>query len=73
MSIEKFTGAVLLNERINLIEDLESLGMYAYLSSKPYDWEIDCNDIMNKFHISKPKALYLLEHLTFLGIIIKEK
>jgi len=80
MSIEKFTGqfkneangvTILINSTIEAIKDVEALGLYVYLCSKPDAWKIHYREIMRHFNIGKEKAYRLLNTLMDVNVLTR--
>ena len=84
--IEKFKGkfediqggcTVSINKTIQSIQDLETLGVYIYLSSQPPEWEISAQQLANHFDIGINKSRRILTELVEIGLLeripIKEK
>jgi predicted DNA-binding transcriptional regulator len=78
MSIEKFSGqfkneakgvTILVNSTVEKLKDIEALGLYVYLSTKPDTWKIHYRDIMRHFNIGKDKAYRLLNTLMEEGLL----
>jgi hypothetical protein len=77
-TIEKFTGTfnkedtgctISVNSTIQSITDINVLGLYAYLLSKPNDWKIYPKEIQKHFKIGKNKTYALLNKLIALNLI----
>jgi hypothetical protein len=86
MTVQKFTGnfsreesgcTIFVNETIQNITDPAALGLYCYLLTKPYCWNITTKELMKHFKMSKDKAYRLLRVLIDLGLLqrneIREK
>jgi predicted transcriptional regulator len=80
MSIEKFSGqfnneangvTISINSTIQSITDIDALGLYIYLSSKPDTWKIHYKDIMRHFNIGEEKAYRLMNVLLSAGLLIR--
>lgn len=76
--IEKFTGklekedsgfTILLNDTLQKICDVDALGLYCYLASKPPQWNIDVKEIGRHFGVGRDKSYKMLNYLVECGAI----
>jgi len=80
-NIEKFEGSfsreesgctIMLNQTIQFIKDVDVLGLYVYLLTKPNDWKINTKELMRHFTKCKDKIHGLLNALIDLGLLKRE-
>ena len=82
MAIEKFSGkftneangcTTLINSTIQNITDLNVLGLYTYLCSKPDSWEPNYKEIMNHFKLTKTTTYKYLNKMIELGLMSRKE
>lgn len=78
VNIEKFKGkmekeesgcTIVVNKTIQNIRDVTSLGVYAYLSTKPPSWEINVKEICRHFSLGRDKVRRTLSNLVSIGAL----
>lgn len=81
-NIEKFSGefekeelgvSILVNETINVIKDVDVLGVYCFLASRPPTWNINPKHLMTHFNCGKNKIYRLLNELIDLNLLEKKR
>ncbi len=80
MAIEKFRGkftneangcTTLINSTVQTILDINVLGLYAYLCTKPDTWQPNPKEIMSHFGLTKTTTYKYLNKLLDLGLMTK--
>jgi hypothetical protein len=66
--VEPFT--IILNETLNAITDPGALGIYCFLASKPADWDIQNQHLMNHFKKGREYIENRLKHLREIGALV---
>lgn len=79
MSIEKFNGKFtkedlgvtqIPTKTLQQIKNIDALGVYVYLASKPDNWNINPKEIRDHFNIGKNKTYKILNYLIATGYLI---
>jgi len=77
-TIEKFTGklekedsgfTMMLNDTLQNIKNIDALGIYSYLSTKPQQWLINTKEISRHFDIGPKKVRAAFNYLIEIGLL----
>jgi hypothetical protein len=80
--IEKFAGnyknipggcTIIYTQSLQLINNVENLAIYVYLSSKPPDWIINATEVSRHFRIGIKKVYKAFHDLIMIGLLEKSE
>lgn len=79
-SIEKYSGTfskqdggctILVNKTINMINNLDALGLYSYLSCRPATWTLNPKHLSKHFHCGKDKIYKCIDILISKNVLTR--